>query len=71
MKTRIRDLGPAAFSFQYTEFKRPLPHQWHFVGGDAAPASWPSAWRRDQARRCFTNRRSVQAALADLQRLTP
>jgi hypothetical protein len=72
MKTRIKDL-PAGFSFEYTEFKRPLPQQWHFVGGEAAPATWPSAWKRDQARGCFTHRHSVGAALDDLkrQRLLP
>lgn len=72
MKTRIKDLpehGAISFSFQYTEFKKPLEHQWHFVGGAAHPVRWASAWRRNQARACFTHRRSVQAALADLERL--
>ncbi len=69
MKTRIADLGPGRFSFEYCEFKHPLPHQWHRVGGQAAPAAWPSACKRDQARACFTNRRSVAAAMADLKAL--
>lgn len=69
MKTRIADMAGLGFSFQYAEEKHPLPHQWHRVGGNANPASWPSAWKRDQARACFTNRRSVEAAMADLTRL--
>ena len=75
MKTRIRDLADG-FSFEYAEprAKHPLPHQWHPVLTDgAAMARWPSAWTRDQARACFTNRRSVEAAMADLRsrRLLP
>ncbi|WP_290906321.1 hypothetical protein [Aquabacterium sp.] len=68
MKTRISDLPRLGWSFQYTEVKHPLPRDWHFVGGDAAPAAWPTSAQRDRARACFTRRRSVSAALADLKR---
>ncbi len=67
MKTRINDVF-GRWGFQYTEVKRPLSRDWHFVGGDAAPATWRTSAERDRARACFTNRRSVQAALADLKR---
>ena len=68
MQTRIKDLPGEGFSFQYTEHKHPLPHHWHFVGGEVTPVTWPSAWKRDQARACFTRRRTVERALADLAR---
>lgn len=82
MKTRSVDIGPGAFSFQYTDAKHPLPQQWLFLGiaadgsvianalwADAlGRASWPSAWKRDLARDCFTHRRSFQVALEDLKR---
>jgi hypothetical protein len=68
MKTRISDLPCRGWSFQYTEAKRPLPRDWHFVGGDAAPAAWETSADRDRARACFTHRRTVAAALEDLKR---
>lgn len=68
MKTRIKDVAGAGFSFQYAEGKRPGPHDWHFVGGFSI-VTWPTAEKRDRARACFTGRRSVAAALADLNRL--
>jgi hypothetical protein len=67
MKTRIKDFG-GRFSFEYTEAKRPMPRDWHIVGGDAAPAAWQTAAERDRARACFTHRKSVRAALEDLKR---
>lgn len=68
MKTRINDVG-GRWSFQYTEVRKyPTVRDWHFVGGDAAPVTWPTAAQRDRARACFTHRRTVAAALADLKR---
>lgn len=67
MKTRIKDVAGVGFSFQYAQGKRPGPHDWHFVGGFIF-ATWPTAAKRDRARACFTRRRSLQAALADLKR---
>lgn len=75
MRTRIQDiqhpLGQEAapsvgYSFQYTGVRYPnvLPHQWLNVG-----AWWSSPARRDQARRCFTRRKSLAAAMEDLRRL--
>jgi hypothetical protein len=67
MKTRIKDIPGAGFSFQYAEGKRLQPHDWHFVGGFNIK-SWRTAGERDRARACFTSRRSVVAALADMKR---
>jgi hypothetical protein len=67
MKTRITDIPGAGFSFQYAEGKRPQPHDWHFVGGFNIK-TWRTAEQRDRARACFSHRRSVQAALADVKK---
>lgn len=67
MRTRVYYLRGAGFSFQYTEQKHPGARDWRCVGGDDTPVIWPTAATRDQARACFTNRRSVEAALADLR----
>lgn len=78
MKTRIRDMADGSYSFEYAtpKVKNPLPHQWHPVlvtstyGVEPVQsvATWPNAAKRDQARACFTHRRSVEAAMADLRR---
>jgi hypothetical protein len=68
MKTRIKDFD-GRFSFEYTEVRRyPTPRDWHTVGGDTTPASWATPELRDRARACFTYRRSVGPAIADLHR---
>lgn len=69
MRTRIKDLGPGRFSFQYTLAKHPNPIDgvWHHVSDGTDPVAWPSAARRDRARQCFTHRKSVDAAMADLR----
>ncbi len=66
MKTRVNDL-PTGFSFEYSEVRHPLPRDWHAVGGDASSAAWSTAQQRDRARACFTHRRTVAAAFADLR----
>ena len=66
MKTRIKDVPGGGFSFQYAQGKRPQPHDWHFVGGFHI-TTWRTADQRDRARACFTSRRSVEAAMADLK----
>jgi len=69
MKTRIKDIPGRGFGFQYTEARNHATERdWHSVGGDASPATWVTADQRDRARACFTNRRSVSAALADIKR---
>lgn len=64
MKTRVRD-SSFGFGFEYAEAGQ-WPEQWRAVGGGAVPLAWPTAAARDRARACFSRRRSVQAALADL-----
>ncbi|MCD6663480.1 MAG: hypothetical protein LT082_08780 [Comamonas sp.] len=67
MKTRSRTF-PQGFGFEYQE-PGVWPARWRAVGGDLSPRTWPAAAQRDSARACFTHRRSVPAALADLERL--
>ena len=69
MRTRVADL-PGGFSFQYND-DRKGHGTWHFVGGPVNPTAWPTVRQRDEARACFTTRRSVAAALADLAKLKP
>lgn len=75
MKTRIADFldtgtdpWSPVYSFQYAEEKRPCAGDWRYVNNEGAPATWPAQQQRDRARACFTSRRSVEAAMADLKR---
>ena len=64
MKTRPLNL-PQGFGFEYAE-PGSWPVRWRTLGGHNAPRTWPTAKQRDQARACFSRRRSVERALDDL-----
>ena len=75
MKTRIKDFldtgtdpWTPAYSFQYSEAKRPTSGDWKYVNVRGEPATWKKKVDRDYARACFSHRRTAESALADLRR---
>lgn len=73
MKTRNFDylnikIGKPEVSFQYDAGGLGNP-RWNYVrrDSDGQPMRWHTVEQRDAARACFTHRKSLAAAMADLQ----
>lgn len=67
MRTRNID-NPGSYGFEYRDPGR-YYKPWSSVGGQVAPRTWSTTAERDAARACFTQRRSVGAAMSDLKAL--